>query len=483
MYRRSLAFILAALMLSASACGGADTPADTTAAPDGTTSAADTERPFYNVDGKNYEGYEFRIWNVDSEKENKWTGIPDDIDTETESGDVLNDAIYRRNLAVEEALNIKIVGTKMTNSKLSTGIQQSIMAGTDEVDAVFPLLRFVSTYVSNGWLVDMHTVDSFDFSGPWWNAEAMESLEIGGRLYAAVSDITHYDKLSANVTFVNSQVVEDYSIGDLPAMVRNGEWTLDAMLKMGEAVSADVDQNGVRDKADAYGISSQNDAVYVLLNSGGMRICDRDKDGNVVFSLTEERSVEALQRIYALITDKSQFFNRQDNSPCTIEDAVEMFTQNRVLFMLRPVQSLFLMRNMQSDFTILPIPKLTAEQDGYHSAVNHWAGNFLCMPLSVKDVERSAVVLSLMACESHYGVTESLYETVLGSKLIRDESSAEMLDIVYDNLFFDTGLIWDFGGIATTLLKNRDTNVASLLAANKSKVDAAIAALHESLEG
>ena len=46
------------------------------------------------------------------------------------------------------------------------------------------------------------------------------------------------------------------------------------------------------------------------------------------------------------------------------------------------------------------------------------------IPRTSEDAERSGVVLSALACESHYTVIDSLYETVLGEKLIRDKVSA-----------------------------------------------------------
>ncbi len=290
-----------------------------------------------------------------------------------------------------------------------------------------------------------------------------------GKLFGVASDITFQDKLSTYVTFFNHQLAEDYGLGNLYSLVENNEWTLDKLLELGENASHDIDNNGIYDDRDSYGLSCQNDGVYILLHAANLRICKQDSDGNIVFALTEEKAVNTLQKIYSVVLDGRRYFNRQTFNK-TLKEAVNMFNENRTLFLIRPIQSLFLMRNMQSDFGILPLPKLDINQSSYGSAVNPYSATITCIPISVVDAERSAEILQYLAYESHYTVIGPLYETVLGSKLIRDESSVKMLDITFGSSIYDIGLIWDFAGIVETIMLNKDTNVASMLAANESAV-------------
>ena len=142
-----------------------------------------------------------------------------------------------------------------------------------------------------------------------------------------------------------------------------------------------------------------------------------------------------------------------------------------------------MMREMDADFGILPIPKLNEEQENYGAAVNPYTATLTCLPVSVRDPERSARVLQYASYESYYTVNGPLYEYVLGAKLIRDEISSKMLDITFDNRNFDIGLIWNFAGIADTLISNTDTDVASMIAAQTEKVNSDIKKLEDSLTG
>lgn len=285
------------------------------------------------------------------------------------------------------------------------------------------------------------------------------------------------------MTFFNQQLAEDNGLGDIYALVENGGWTLDKLLELGGGVSRDIDGNGIYDANDAYGLSCQNDAAYILLNAGNLKICDTDSNGSVIFTLSSEKAVSALQKIYALMTDSMKFFNRQEQKEFTLADAINMFNDNRALFLIRPVQSLFMMRNMQSDFGILPVPMLSEDQESYGSAVNPYAATILTLPKSVSDPERNAAVLQYMAYQSYLTVNGALYETVLGSKLIRDENSVKMLDASFDSRVYDIGLIWNFGKIVDKMLKYRSTDVSSMIASAESSVQSSIDSFNELLRG
>ena len=96
--------LLAALLTSAAACGSDSGTNDTTSS-DGTTdtSAPEETEPEEKLDlpsDLNYNGYVFRILSRPS---------PDieQVYVEEQTGDVLADSVYKRNIAVEDKLGIK----------------------------------------------------------------------------------------------------------------------------------------------------------------------------------------------------------------------------------------------------------------------------------------------------------------------------------------------------------------------------------------
>ena len=444
---------------------------------------AETERITLDLSGRDYGGYAFRVWNYDNYRDNTWDPdqIPNDLISEGLTGDTLNDAVYTRNRATEEALNIVITGENRNGSELSNGLRQSVVSGSDDVDGIFSRIYEFPTFVNNEYLYDLASVDALRGDVPWRNAEVNRVLTVKGRQFGMVSDITFYDKISTIVTYFNQKLAADYQLGNLYSAVEEDAWTLDALLKMGADVSADVNGDGKYDTNDAYPLSCQNDAVYYFLHGANLHICETDEEGNIVFTLPEEKAVTVLQKIYGIMGDERQFYNRQTFG-ASLTDAVNMFCENRVMFLVRPIQSLFLMRNMEADFGILPVPKVQENQQSYGSAVNPYSATLLCFPKTVSDPERAGVISDALAWESHDTVIGPLYENILGSKLIRDEGASRMLDIVFDSVVYDLGMIWNFGNVGMNMLTYNSTDVASFLARNAKPVDADIQKLEKVLD-
>ncbi len=479
-----IAAVLLAIMVLCTACGGggSDKPASTQAAVSDTT-AVTTEAvttAYYDTTGIDYNGYAFYIWNEDNLKDNAWSGFPNDMFVYEETGEVLNDAVYARNRTVEEKLNITIKGEDVPSNSFPTKLTPMVAAGDKGLDLLTPVTRMIPKLVTADGVFDLMTLKSFDLSEPWWNQNCNDEMTIHGKLYALTSDATYYDKISTIVTFFNQKLVTDNKMEDPYSLVESGKWTLDKAQEMGAVISRDVNADSVRDEKDAYPISCQNDGSYYLLHAAGVTICSKDAKGNLVFNLNEERSVNALQKIYTLMADKTQYFNRQTYSK-DLTYVVNMFNEGRALFLIRPLQTLFVMREMDSDFGVIPSPKLDDQQQDYRSAVNCYAGTCCMIPKTTDDPERSAVVLSLLSCESHYTVIDTLYSFVLGDKLLRDASSRNALEVAFAGAVCDPGLLWDFAGIQTTLLKKTDADVASMLASVTPSVNKAIEELNEQL--
>ena len=480
--KRFAALLLCCLLsFGFASCGGdKDTVAaeDTAAASDSAqTDAAETDQPEetripLDAAGANYDGYEFRIWNYDNYTDNTWDphDIPNDAFSDGLNGEMLNDSVYNRNKLIEEKLNISIKGQLKTANQMYTDLNQTVMSGSDDTDLVIPNLRAFASLVNSDLLLDMRDSGAFSFDQVWWDSETNDMMTIRGKLFGVFSDITYFDKLSTIVTFFNQKLAQDYQLGNIYEVVENNSWTIDNLLEMGKGVSADLNNDGAYDMNDAFPLSCQNDAAYYYLHGARKRICEQDSDGKLVFTLTEPATMDVLQKIYELMANKQQFLNRQTFN-ATLQDAINMFCENRVMFLTRPLQSLFLMRNMEADFGILPLPKMTDSQQEYGSAVNAWAGTIMCFPKTLGNIDRSGTVADMMAWESHYSVIKPLYSTILGSKLVRDESAAKMLDIVFDSVVYDIGMIWSFGAAADKLISYKKTDVASLVASLEKAVN------------
>lgn len=103
---RKLTLILAlALLMSSASCAASDAPEDTSKPADTTSEVTETDKfekdtlPELSFDGKSVH-----IFLADYEI----TGATDDFIQEEEDGDIVHDAVYKRNRAVEERLDTKL---------------------------------------------------------------------------------------------------------------------------------------------------------------------------------------------------------------------------------------------------------------------------------------------------------------------------------------------------------------------------------------
>ena len=148
-----------------------------------------------------------------------------------------------------------------------------------------------------------------------------------------------------------------------------------------------------------------------------------------------------------------------------------VFKNNNALFMWIRMRVAENLRDMEADFGIIPVPKFKEEQDIYYSTVNKHTCATICIPNDASlNMDLIGAVIELMSAEGHYGLRDAYYEKNLGAKIARDPESTEMLDIIMSYRVYDTGEIYNIGGLADKLYSlsmGSKIGIATLLAKNQ----------------
>ena len=183
-----LAALCAALMFTP-ACSGKEAPAVTDAAQ--TSATAETPavtEPEYVVPALNLNGKAMTFLNC----ENIW-GICMDIDTESLTGEPLNDAIYNRARKVEEMLNFKmkvsVLACNGSFDKLTTAAHQSILAADKAYDAVYMKAVSDLSMMTDGSLIDLAKIGTLNLDKDWWDQNLIGDLSLLGRQYYVTGDL------------------------------------------------------------------------------------------------------------------------------------------------------------------------------------------------------------------------------------------------------------------------------------------------------
>jgi hypothetical protein len=124
-----------------------------------------------------------------------------------------------------------------------------------------------------------------------------------------------------------------------------------------------------------------------------------------------------------------------------------MFSANKALFMTTQIGVIEELRNMETEFGILPYPKFNSEQKEYAHYVDGHAP-LMAIPTSVQDVERVGIISEALSYESYKYLRPAYYDILLNTKYTRDEESSEMLDIILASQVYDFGYVYDNWTIA-----------------------------------
>ncbi len=484
---RLLLCLAAALLITA--CADASEPAaDTVSASD---TAPTTQTPGVTEDiaipdvpaDADFNGHTFTFL-ITGNTENNWQ--KNDFHAPEENGDVFNDARYRRNLAVEERFNIKIATDEQYGQTKGAGsgyktIEKSVMAGDTAYDAGMIAGYDCATLAYSGLLYDLCDLPYIDLSQRWWDQRVNEDLTINGKLYYTTGDISTADNDATGAILFNKKIVQDYDLPDPYAMVREGKWTISAMVEMGKGIAADINGDAKYDKNDRYAAIIWDDTMMGIINAAGVKCATVRDDGTLELTFYNERLLSMFEQYRDAYYDNAQAYAYQRVS-YDITDPVSMFANDQSLFFFQLLDLVTYFRDMKTDFGILPLPKLDEEQERYYSTVGSWHSVFLCAPAVQADAERTGIILEALAAESYNTVTPAYYEKTLIGKYIRDDESEEMLDIILSSHVYDLGWFYQIGKYCDEVLymwMEKDEDLTSRYEKHKKAADNDIIRINE----
>lgn len=402
--------------------------------------------------------YKFRI--LSSGDNHAWHGL---INIEEETGEPINDSIYRRNRIVEEKFNIVISESYDYNK-----IQASVKAGSDDYDFVTGWCDPLFNFYINGLGYNFSEYGKYiDLNKPYWDAGLTKSFTFQDTIVFPVGaiDITTYDLIHA--LLFNKKLISELELENPYSLVKSGEWTFDKYNEMVKSVTNDIDGNGIMDENDMYGLVSM--VKYVLpcfWVSAKVETIDRADNGMPQFNLLHnEKFANVIDKIFSITYDNNSWYrNTSDtNNFSTVHD--QIFMSDRALFFNNTFKMIEDVRSMETDFGIIPYPKFTEDQDNYYTRME---GCFpFIVPKTVPDPETIGAIIEVISCESLNHVIPKYYELSLKTKHARDEESAEMLDIIFAHRIIDLGdSIWCSklrDNIFVNMFSKNDRNLTSRL--------------------
>ena len=425
----------------------------------------ENEEIVYKADlpaGLNLGGNEFRILVYDNAN-STWYDV--DFAATDFNSDILNDAAYARMLEVEESLNVDVVAYPSPGYGYDY-MNTAVSSGDDLYDAGIVAARKAATLAERGFLYDLYSDDVIlDTSAPWWDQGSTSGLSVANRLFMIAGDISILYRKSVRVYYFNKQVAADHS--DLPNMyelVEEGTWTLEALAECVQAVSQDIDGDDEMTGNDMYGLIYTVDTMGTGLIGAGVQIVTKDEYDMPELTFYNDDTVYAFDTFTDIIYDYDHAIAGTDNRP-NPEGLGSMFHSDRALFNNCELHNIASFRSMETDFGILPTPKLDEFQEQYRSIINPVPAGMIVIPVTNDaNLDNTCYVLDALGAASKNTLTPAYIETYLEGRGARDEESRTSLNIVFNNIVFDLGYIYNWGNIATfsyDLVRKKATNFTS----------------------
>lgn len=368
------------------------------------------------------------------------------------TADRINAAVYNRNKKVEERLNVSIKQysdhTWETYHESLVTLRAVIQNGDNSIDIVSGWSAKIPAMMTYNCFVDLQTVKNLYLEEPWWSQMMNESCVVNNKLYFTTGDIaTSYTNTCFAYIF-NKRVLEDNksAVADnLYDVVRNGEWTINFVDRAVKNLYTDVNNDGVKDTGDKYGMTI--DCVNPLdahLQGFQVYLLSRDDSGRYFMDADLEQLDSIVQKLYSLIYNNEGvgYRNEANYSGSTFDDK-QSFLSGNVLFY--PTYFWDVMMNfgsMADEYGVLPYPKWDTDQKEYSTRLSDGLALF-SIPTSAKNIDMSGAVMEAMAAESYRNVTTEVYDVVLKGRYAQDDDSKEMMDIVTKNKYLNFEIIYN----------------------------------------
>lgn len=410
-----------------------------------------------------YNGHIFIIVDKSPQYNSYW--YTRDVYAEVQNGDPINDAVFERNMTIEEKFNIEIKEANSSGSPEEM-LSKSVFAGEDLYDLITTDFRGYSTLIPNDMLVDLNTVEEIDLSNSWWDQEMKVNLSVADKLYYITGDISIMDDMGTWCLAFNKDIINNYKMSNPYEFVDNGKWTYDVMFEMIQGATDDLDGDGKISQNDQFGFFTENYNNYTLWAASGNSIVKKDSDDLPVLSMYNDKSAAILEKVLEMQLYEgsvpAEFFTFKSITEMDLSE--EYFAEGGGLFIYGGMKNISDFRASEVTFGILPAPKYDEAQTRYYNSFSFINCPAYGIPVTAEDIARTGIIFETMASVSVYTLTPAYYEICLKNKYVRDNESEKMIEIIMSTRNFDLGVINNWGGLLIMLMDmyhSKNNNFAS----------------------
>ncbi|MGI6166590.1 MAG: hypothetical protein ACOYIA_00410 [Eubacteriales bacterium] len=404
--------------------------------------------------------------------------------------DTMSEAVYLRNLAVEENYSVKISTIEESNpyEKIRTYLQ----SGDVPFDLVLDRRSYLGPLAQEGCFYNFNSLEHVDFTQKYWDANCARDYEVAGKLFFMANDVSVSNLAGARFFYFNKQLIADYNLENPYDLVHNNKWTLDKFLSMVQSVSTD-NGDGVWNAEDTYGLLAEEGAsngnIMHLLVGCGIKFIETNPDGTLTTNAYNEKTLDIMSKVASVLLNNNYSITYQQASAgadtsnfANIYDyGRSLFTQDHFLFIQGNMGIAHQFKDMKSDYGVLPNPKYDETQESYYHKMDKYS-LIWAIPNCDMDYDRVGIIMEYWAYQSSLTVMSAYYEITIKTKRVHEETASQMLDLIKSTILYD--ISEPYGTNIASILYNGYTtgNLASTWSSSKKIIDQALTELYDRMK-
>ena len=370
----------------------------------------------------------------------------DEFEVTQASDDMVQNAVYYKNVTVEERLDIKFeyVPTPGNTNHTPAFVQffkNDHMSGTYDYDIMGCYSLTTAACATAGLLADLNKLNYVDFEMPYWPERLTEEATINRKLYFASGDISTSYIYEMYLLFYNLDMVEDYNgIDDPIKLAVNGKWTWDKFYEYAAVIGGgDTNSDGTIGDGDTFGFIGEYSMICPVFFSADLSMFSHDNMGSI--SVDEQcfgaKADDFIGKFNNFLHLSGNAYFRTGNAKDTL------FTDGNALFYISKASAAkdrFAAKE-GFNYSILPMPKYDENQENY---VSTQTNGFSLYGISsgCPIMEIADATFECMASEGYRQVTPVLFETVMKYRYAPTAEASQVYDIVRDTMNFDLSRIF-----------------------------------------
>ena len=447
--KRSLALLLALLMLALPACAADPAPAenDTTAVTDTAEEISETTEPAIPYDklpsDLDYKGATFRVF---TRLKYFYHG---EMFIMESNGEMLNDARFDAKTKVEERLKISFKEDYygIIDYSDNDAPRNLLLSGDATYDIYNGRHVNMFNYAAEGLAQKLTDIPHVDLTALWWDEEFSSEVTLGKEKYFALGayNLTTYD--SIHMLLFSKDMYEDLGVEEkrlggksIYDVVREGKWTMDLFKSTITDVSADLNGDSKMTEVDRYAYVTPAKHILPSFLLGMDQYMLKKDENNFLYNNMEGN--ETFFNMYTAILDMVWNNSMWHPTVASMTDETEqmeygMFKSGLSMYTDSTGGNVSSFRDMEGDFGIIPYPKLNEDQENYRSRSEY--PELFVIPLVNTRQAMTGAVLEALSSEYYRSVRPVYFELSMEGRDTRDVESVEMLDIIYSNRVFDFG--------------------------------------------